>query len=149
MRARLVNTASSSSNRCSRIPRVAILTDTAIAVILCSAGIYHFTQPNQAWRSGTIEVACASALMAAACLLGRTKAMLIQVAVALGIGAPGRCRRQPWRYRIPPSQGQGPATSPRVLRQHPPSQFATAPEEHRYTAAYRRSKREESRGTPQ
>ena len=89
MRAVLVTIASSSSSRRSRIPRVAILIDTAIAVIFCGTGIYHFTQPNQAWRSGTIEVVCASALMAAACLLGRTKAMLIQVAVALGIGALG------------------------------------------------------------
>ena len=89
MRALLVTIASSSPNRRSRIPRVAVLIDTAIAVIFCGTGIYHFTQPNQAWRSGTIEVVCASALMAAACLLGRTKAMLIQVAVALGIGALG------------------------------------------------------------
>ena len=89
MRALLVTIASSGRNRCSRIPRVASLIDTAIAIILCGAGIYHFTQPNQAWRSGTIEVVCASAAMAAACLLGRTKAMLIQVAVALGIGALG------------------------------------------------------------
>ena len=89
MHALLVTIPSSSSNRCSRIPRVGILIDTAIAVIFCGTGIFHFTQPNQAWRSGTIEVVCASALMAAACLLGRTKAMLIQVAVALGIGALG------------------------------------------------------------
>ena len=89
MHALLVTIPSSSSNRRRRIPRVAILADTAIAVILCGAGIYHFTQPNQAWRSGTIEVVCASALMAAACVLDRTKAMLIQVAVALGIGALG------------------------------------------------------------
>ena len=89
MHALPVTTPSSSSNRRRRIPRVAILADAAIAVILCSAGIYHFTQPNQAWRSGTIEVVCAAALMAAACLLDRTKAMLIQVAVALGIGALG------------------------------------------------------------
>ena len=147
MRARLVNTASSSSNRCSRIPRVAILTDTAIAVILCSAGIYHFTQPNQAWRSGTIEVACASALMAAACLLGRTKAMLIQVAVALGIGAPGKRRLPPWRCRIPRSQVPGPATSPPTQCQHPPGPCVTEPEERRYTGLYRLSTREESRGT--
>src|SRR5512137_1987649 len=80
---------SSGLKRHGHIPRVAILVDTAIAVIFCGTGIYHFTQPNQAWRSGTIEVVCASALMAAACLLGRTKAMLIQVAVALGIGALG------------------------------------------------------------
>jgi hypothetical protein len=89
MRALPVTTLSSVSNRCGRISRVAILIDTAIAVILCGTGIYHFTQPNQAWRSGTIEEVCASALMAAACLLGRTKAMLIQVAVAMGIGALG------------------------------------------------------------
>ena len=89
MRALLVTTASSGSNRYRRIPRAAILIDTAVAVIFCGTGIYHFTQPNQAWRSGTIEVVCASALMAAACLLGRTKAMLTQVAVAMGIGALG------------------------------------------------------------
>ena len=89
MRALLVTIASSSSSGRSRILRVAILIDTAIAVIFSGTGIYHFTQPTQAWRSGTIEVVYASALMAAACLLGRTKAILIQVAVAVGIGALG------------------------------------------------------------
>ncbi len=63
--------------------------DTAIAVIFCGTGIYHFTQPNRAWRSGAIEVACALALLVAAYMLDRTLAILIHVVVALGIGALG------------------------------------------------------------
>ena len=63
--------------------------DTAIAVIFCGTGIYHFTQPNRAWRSGAIEVACALALLVAAYLLDRTMAIWVHVAVALGIGALG------------------------------------------------------------
>jgi hypothetical protein len=70
-----------------RIPRVAVITDTAIAIIFCGTGLYHFTQPNQAWRSGTIEVVCAASLITAAYLVNRTIAMLIQVAVAMGICA--------------------------------------------------------------
>ena len=89
MRAVLVTIASCRSNRHSRIPRVAILIDTAIAVIFCGTGLYHFTQPNQAWRSGTIEVVCAALLITAAYLVDRTKAMVIQVGVLVGICALG------------------------------------------------------------
>jgi hypothetical protein len=81
MRALLGTTASSRSNRRSRITRVVILIDTAIAVVFCGTGLYHFTQPHQAWRSGTIEVVCAALLMTAAYLVDRTRAMVIQVAV--------------------------------------------------------------------
>jgi hypothetical protein len=81
MRALLVTGASSSSSRRSRIPRVAILVDTAIAVVFCGTGLYHFTQPHQAWRSGTIEVVSAALLITSAYLVDRTRAMVIQVAV--------------------------------------------------------------------
>jgi len=80
---------SSGSNTRHRIPRVAIIIDTAIAIVFCGTGLYHFTQPNQAWRSGTIEVVCAASLIAAAYVVNRTMAMLIQTAVALGICALG------------------------------------------------------------
>lgn len=76
---------SSSSNKRNRIPRVAILIDTAIAIVFCGTGSYHFTQPNQAWRSGTIEVVSAALLITAAYLVDRTKAMVIQVVVVVTI----------------------------------------------------------------
>jgi hypothetical protein len=77
------------SGKGDRLPRAATRIDTAIAVLFCGTGIYHFTQPNQAWRSGAIEVACALALLVAAHLLSRTMSILLHVAVALGIGALG------------------------------------------------------------
>ena len=76
-------------NKRNRIPRVATLIDTAIAILFCGTGLYHFTQPNQAWRSGTIEVACAALLITAAYIVDRTKAMVIQVGVLVGICALG------------------------------------------------------------
>jgi hypothetical protein len=76
-------------NKRNRIPRVARLIDTAIAVVFCGTGLYHFAQPNQAWRSGIIEVVCAASLITAAYILDRVKAMVIQVAVLVGICALG------------------------------------------------------------
>ncbi len=73
----------------SRLPRAAVRADALIALLFTAAGIYHFTQPNRAWRSGAIEVACAAALMIAACLLGRRLAALVHVGVAVGITALG------------------------------------------------------------
>lgn len=61
--------------------RVAIAIDTAIAIVLCGTGIYHFTQPHAAWRSGTIEVVSAASLIIAAYFIDRTKAVLVHVAV--------------------------------------------------------------------
>ena len=72
-------------DKCNRIPRVAMLIDTAIAIVFCGIGSYHFTQPNQAWRSGTIEVVCAALLIIAAYLVDRTKAMVINLVVAVPI----------------------------------------------------------------
>ena len=76
-------------NKRNRIPRVATLIDTAIAILFCGTGLYHFTQPNQAWRSGTIEVVSAALLITAAYLVDRTKAMVIQVVVLVTICALG------------------------------------------------------------
>ena len=72
-----------------RRSRAVMLIDTLVAAAFCTAGIYHFTQPNQAWRSGAIEVTCAVALVVAGYLLGRRKAVLVHVAVAAGITALG------------------------------------------------------------
>jgi hypothetical protein len=88
------------STRRHRIPRVAIIADTAIAILLFGTGLYHFTQPHQAWRSGTIEVVAAASLIAAAYVVDRIKAMLIQVAVLLticGLGIRHLIRWEGWR----------------------------------------------------
>ena len=77
------------SGRRRRLPRAVACIDTAAAVLFTMAGIYHFTQPNQAWRSGAIEVTCAAALMVAARVLGPGLAAAVHVAVALGITALG------------------------------------------------------------
>lgn len=72
-----------------RVPRSVACTDTVVAVLFCAAGAYHFTQPDQAWRSGAIEVTCAAAVLAAAWVLGRGMAMAVHIVVALGITALG------------------------------------------------------------
>ncbi len=72
-----------------RLPRVVTRIDLAIAALFCLAGAYHFTQPNQAWRSGVIETTCAAALVVAACWLGWRLASLVHVAVGLGVAALG------------------------------------------------------------
>lgn len=77
------------SGRRSRIPRLAVLLDTAIAIYLCGVGAYHFTQPNQAWRSGTTELVCAALLLLAAYRLSRTQAMVIHLIVAVPVFALG------------------------------------------------------------
>jgi len=72
-----------------RIPRSAILIDTIIAVIIFGFGIYHFTQPNQAWRSGITEVVYATLLITAAYLVHWPKTMVINLMAAvlsLGLG---------------------------------------------------------------
>jgi hypothetical protein len=76
---------SSSPQKRNRIPRVATLIDTAISIVLCGIGLYHFTQPNQAWRSGITEVLSAVLLLTAAYLVHRPKAMVINLVVAVPI----------------------------------------------------------------
>lgn len=75
-------TDSSTSSKCERIPRSAMLINTAIAIIVFGLGIYHFTQPKGAWRSGIIEVLSAVLLLTAAYVVHRTKAMVINLIVA-------------------------------------------------------------------
>jgi len=79
----LMNSSASSKQR--RIPRSAMLIDTAIAIIAFGISLYHFTQPDQAWRSGTIEVLSTMLLLTAAYLVHRQKAMAINLIVALSL----------------------------------------------------------------
>lgn len=45
--------------------------------------MYHLTQPNQAWRSGTTELISAILLLIAAYLVSHLKAMVINLIVAV------------------------------------------------------------------
>jgi len=65
------------------IPRTAMLLDTTISVVLSGIGIYHLTQPSQAWRSGTVEIICSILLLMAAYWLSHTKAMITNLAIAV------------------------------------------------------------------
>jgi membrane-bound ClpP family serine protease len=66
------------------IPRAAKYLDTAIAIVLLALSIYHFTQPNQAWRSGVTEIVFAAVLIAAAYLLPDLLAAAANIAGAIG-----------------------------------------------------------------
>lgn len=74
---------SSTLSEYEHIPRSAMFINTAIAIVVFGLGIYHFTQPDQAWRSGIIEVLSAALLLTAAYLVHRTKAMVINLIVAV------------------------------------------------------------------
>jgi hypothetical protein len=67
------------------VPLLARGINTAIAAVLCVLSIYHYTQPNQAWRSGTIEIVCAVSLLTAAYLVSRKVAMIINLVVAVPV----------------------------------------------------------------
>ena len=79
----------SSSGKCAHIPRAARRINTAIAIVLCGISIYHFTQPNEAWRSGTTELVSAMLLLTAAYRVSHVKAMVTNLVVAVGISALG------------------------------------------------------------
>jgi hypothetical protein len=68
-----------------RVPMAVRLINTAIALVLVGLGIYHYTQPDAAWRSGTIESVSAILLLTAAYLVSRVKAMVINLVIAVGI----------------------------------------------------------------
>jgi hypothetical protein len=51
------------------LPWVARGIDTAITLVLLCLSIYHFTQPNRAWRPGTTELVCTVVLLTAAYLV--------------------------------------------------------------------------------
>lgn len=75
----------SSSGEGAHIPRAARCINTAIAIVLCGLSIYHYTQPNQAWRSGTTELVSALALLIAAYLVSHVKAIVINLIVAIPV----------------------------------------------------------------
>ena len=75
---------------CGRIPTRALLIDTIIAVVLFGLSIYHFTQPDQAWRSGMIELFSVILLITAAFFVSCMKSTVIYLidapaSIVLGI----------------------------------------------------------------
>ena len=84
MKPTLIRSGTISEGRSMRhIPRTAMLLDTTISVVLSGIGIYHLTQPSQAWRSGTVEIICSILLLMAAYWLSHTKAMITNLAIAV------------------------------------------------------------------
>jgi hypothetical protein len=82
-------TGSSMSSKYGRIPHSAVLINTTVAIIVFGLGIYHFTRPEGAWRSGITEVLCAALLLTAAYMVNWSRAMLINLivaAVSFGMG---------------------------------------------------------------
>jgi hypothetical protein len=71
------------------IPRAARRINTSIAIVLCGIGIFHLTQLNDVWRSGTIELVSAILLLAAAYSVSHVKAIIINLVVAAGMSALG------------------------------------------------------------
>lgn len=71
------------------LPKTIRVLNTGMAVVLYGLGIYHFTQPNAAWRSGTIETVTATCLLIAACLVPPRVAVIIDIVFALAITALG------------------------------------------------------------
>ncbi len=78
-------TDSSVSSKCNRVPPTAMFIDTAVSIVVCGIGVYHFTQPHQAWRSGIIELICSMLLLIAAHRVSRAKAVVINLIVAVPI----------------------------------------------------------------
>ena len=76
---------SSRSGEYSRIPRTAKLIDTMISAVLSGIGLYHLTQPNQAWRSGITELFCTVLLLTAAHRVSPRKASVMNLVVAVPI----------------------------------------------------------------
>jgi threonine/homoserine/homoserine lactone efflux protein len=86
-----------------RIPRAARFINTAIAAVLLGLSIYHYTQPNQAWRSGTVELASAALLLTAAYLFSGLKAMAVNLIIAVvvsGLGVRHLIHGGGWRSGI-------------------------------------------------
>jgi hypothetical protein len=77
------------AGKAAHVPRAARFINTAIAIVLCGIGIYHFTQPNEAWRSGTTELVSAMLLFTAAYRVSHVKAMVTNLVVAVVISALG------------------------------------------------------------
>ena len=75
----------SGSGKRSCIPRTVRGVNTAIALVLLGLSLYHYTQPNQAWRSGTTELVSAMALLTAAYFVSHKIAIVINLIVAIPI----------------------------------------------------------------
>jgi hypothetical protein len=79
----------SGSSKYTQVPRAARLINTVIAIILLGISIYHFTQPNKAWRSGITELIAVILLLTAAYFVSHVKAIMTNLFVAiviLGLG---------------------------------------------------------------
>jgi hypothetical protein len=73
----------------SKVPKIPRSINTVMALVLNGFGIYHYTQPDAAWRSGTIEVVTASCLVTAAFLVPLKTAMVINLVFSvflIGLG---------------------------------------------------------------
>ena len=68
-----------------RSPKIVRYVNTIMALALYGFSIYHFTQPNAAWRSGTIEAVTATCLLASAYLLPLMAAFIVQIIFAIGL----------------------------------------------------------------
>jgi hypothetical protein len=79
----------SGSSKSAHIPRAVSFINTAIAVVLFGISMYHYTQPNEAWRSGTTELIVAILLLTAAYLVSHVIAMVINLMVAIVISGLG------------------------------------------------------------
>jgi hypothetical protein len=79
----------SSPGKYARAPRAARFINIAIAIILLGISAYHFTQPNQAWRSGTAELISAILLLTAAYYISSMKAVVIDLVFAVVISGLG------------------------------------------------------------
>jgi hypothetical protein len=71
------------------VPKFPRYLNTVMAFVLYGFSIYHFTQPNAAWRSGTIESVIATCLLAAAYLVPELVAIIINAFFALCLIALG------------------------------------------------------------
>jgi hypothetical protein len=64
------------------IPKITSYLNSVMALVLIILGIYHFTQPNAAWRSGTLESLFAILLLTAAWLASPSVAVIMNACVA-------------------------------------------------------------------
>jgi hypothetical protein len=71
------------SSRFYRVPRAARWINTGIALVLFVISMYHFTQPNAAWRSGITELSVAVLLFTAVYFVPQTVTIVINLVMAV------------------------------------------------------------------
>jgi hypothetical protein len=79
----------SGSDEGANIPKAARVINSLIALVSVMLGVYHLTQPEGAWRSGLIEIACAILLIISAYILTPLKAISTNLVIAAGFSALG------------------------------------------------------------